>query len=127
MREATDEFVKRGARLVVAAQDSSIIPVANPLEAYCDPDKDLYKELGFGQITFGDIMNLMVWRRAMATMKKGHKGGPPKGDIYQMGGVVVLDQDGTVAYHRANHTLMDMLDLPGVFRVLDELPTRKGA
>lgn len=111
LRRHRQEFERRGARLVVAAQSCEVVQVAEGLEAYCDPSRDLFREFGFGQAGKLDLLDLRIWGRALKGLLKRELPPPPSGDIYQLGGAVVLDREGNVLYHKASQSITQLTDV----------------
>ena len=49
----------------------------------------------------------MAWPAAIRAYRKGHRQSSPKGDVWQLGGALVIGTDGTVAYSKANGSPSD--------------------
>lgn len=118
LRRHREEFQRRGARLVVAAQSCEVVKLAEGLEAYCDPSRDLFREFGFGRAGKLDLLDLRIWGRALKGLLRGDAPPPPSGDIYQLGGAVVLDPEGNVLYHKGSQSITQLTDLDELLKAV---------
>jgi hypothetical protein len=66
-----------------------------------DPSRESYKILGFtGGIS--KVMGLKALSRGFSAWRAGYKPGTLQGDALQLGGAVIVNPDGTVAYYFAS-------------------------
>ena len=64
----------------------------------CDPEKQLYRAYGLGQGSLSGMASPTVLLRGLRAMTQGHIPGIPRGDVLQMPGVFMIDQEGQVRY-----------------------------
>ncbi|HXE73113.1 MAG TPA: AhpC/TSA family protein [Candidatus Nitrosotenuis sp.] len=121
LRQAQGEVQSRGARLVVVSQDCGIIPLASPLEAYCDPQRDLFRALGFRQASRWEPLDPHFWVKAARLMARGRLPGTSQMWDRQLGGVALFDSEGQLVMHRAAARIAEPLDLGPVLAALEAL------
>ena len=74
-----------------------------------DPGRRLYRAIGLGRGTFGQLFGLKSWTRGLAAVLKGHGIGKLEGDGFQMPGAVLV-RDGVVVRREAPRLASDRLD-----------------
>ena len=74
-----------------------------PGPLFCDPDLNVYGELGFGRTTLARVtLSLRVWKTFLALALRGKLPSAPKGqDTLQLGGDIVMDADCRLVWRRA--------------------------
>jgi hypothetical protein len=71
------------------------------IELWTDPDRAAYRAFGFGRASVARVwLDPRVWRRYARLLRAGRRLHRPAQDPQQLGGDVVLDADGRVAWLR---------------------------
>lgn len=83
-----------------------------------DPEKQAYRAFGLRRADIGELLAPHLWARGLQNMLHGHFAGMPKGDVYQLPGVFIVDRAGVVRYA---HRHRDAADNPPNFELLDVL------
>jgi hypothetical protein len=90
------------------------------VDFYADPQRDVYRALGFGRASFARVwLHPKVWRRYAALIARGRRPHPPGQDVYQLGGDAILDAGGEVRWTYAS---AGPEDRPAVDELLAALP-----
>jgi len=85
---------------------------------YADPSLRTYRLLRFKRAAKDTILSLKTYGAALRALRQGFRQGRVQGDAWQLGGVLVVGPDGTLAYRHASATAGDH---PPVAEVLDAL------
>lgn len=83
-----------------------------------DTEKEAYRAYGLRRAETAELLSPHVWARGMQNMLHGYFAGMPKGDVYQMPGVFIVDREGIVRYA---HRHKDAADNPPNAELLDVL------
>lgn len=112
MHRAKDEFEKRGVKPVVVGHSSVrwakafVADTGIDLPVYVDENREAFQALGFKRPLLG-FLKPVVFKRAMAAKNAGFSQKGVQGDAFQLGGVVLLQPDGTIPYFFASETSGD--------------------
>lgn len=89
-----------------------------PFRLFVDPEKRSYKVLKLRRSGWSGVMGPTVWMRGAQSLLKGRGIAKPKQDPLQLGGAVVIDTGGKIAFvHRAD----DSSDNVPIEKLLDAL------
>ena len=73
------------------------------LPLYCDPERELYRALGFGRASFARAwLDPRVWGRYAGLLARGRRLHRPEQDTLQLGGDVVFDADTRLRWRYAS-------------------------
>jgi peroxiredoxin len=64
----------------------------------CDPGKDLYRAFGLGKGRFVDFASPVLLMRGLRIMGRGIVPGIPRGNVFQLPGVFLIDTDGNIRF-----------------------------
>jgi peroxiredoxin len=106
VRDHSEEFFKRGAKVLVVsfAQISQLVDFKDylklPFDISSDPDHIAYRDYGLLEASFMNIWHPKVVIKYIALMMKGRrpKAAMKSEDLAQLGGDFVIDGNGKVAY-----------------------------
>jgi peroxiredoxin len=88
-----------------------------------DRHRVLYQAYGMGQGRWWAIWGPATWRRYVDLVVRGRRLRPPTGDVYQLGGDVLVDPAGRVALH---HVGRGPADRPAIAALLDRVKGELG-
>jgi hypothetical protein len=106
LRERAGEIEELGiATLVVTFERPDIASAyveetALPWPLVLDPARRLYQAFGMARGDRWAIWGPASWGIYLSLLRRGRRLRPPTGDIYQLGGDVLIEPGGLVAYHR---------------------------
>lgn len=86
-----------------------------PWPILLDPNRALYQAYGMERGSSWRVLGLQNWLYYLKLMWKGQKVKRPTDDIYQLGGDVLIDPQGTVRFHFVSES---PIDRPSVVRML---------
>jgi len=70
------------------------------LESISDPDQELYQLLGIEKGRINEFLGPKVWiKGAVCTLWEGHLPGKPSGDVSQLGGVFLIEDEQVLNSH----------------------------
>ena len=123
MRGFWPEFDRRGATVAAVAQgsgtrtrqlcDSHQIP----FRCLADPDRTAYRAFGLERGSVAQIMGPDVVLKTIGSLFRGNFG-PPGGDIFQLGGTIVIGRDGLIKLAHAARDPSDLLSMDSIVAVL---------
>jgi AhpC/TSA antioxidant enzyme len=104
LHRVRDEIHARGAELFIIGNGAPNFArafredfgIATPV--YTDPSLATYRLLDFKRGVTDALLSLKVWANAARALSGGFRQGWFQGDAWQLGGVLVVRADGTVAY-----------------------------
>lgn len=68
------------------------------VDAVSDPSREIYQKLGLKRGSFSKVFGLRVWWKAFKNgMKNGHPLGSIQGDLYQMPGIFVIQNEKVIS------------------------------
>jgi AhpC/TSA antioxidant enzyme len=109
LRDAENEFASRGVRVVVVGMGTPDMArhfkseQKIPFTLLVDTDQQTYKAFDLGRSATAAV-GPQVWLKYARTILKGRGMAPPKQDWQQLGGVLVIDEDGRLLLaHRAKN------------------------
>ncbi len=108
LHRVRDEIHARGAELVIIGNGAprfarafrEDLEITTPL--YTDPSLATHRLLGFRRGVRETLLSLTTFRAAVRALRKGFRQGRTQGDAWQLGGVLVVRPDGTLAYRHAS-------------------------
>jgi len=104
LRDATPEVHARGAELVVVGCGNrhfaqgfrEALKLETPL--YVDTERASYRALGMRRVSPLGFLTPKVMRNFWRALKAGFRQGRAQGNVWQLGGVLVVRPDGAVAF-----------------------------
>ena len=103
-RSAELVFVGNGNRHFAEAFQKEFA-IGAPL--YVDTKRDAYKALEMKRTFAGTLASLNTWRGGLRALRTGFRPGSVRGDAWQLGGVVVVQPGGRIAYRYLSDTAGD--------------------
>lgn len=88
----------------------------------CDPERDLYRQYGLKDGSVLDVASPSVLLKGLRAMSLGYRPGIPRGDVMQLPGVFLIDNQGNIRYSyfskdASDHPpVEDLLNLRKMFR-----------
>jgi hypothetical protein len=124
LREAEDQFSRRGVRIAVVTFENDFFArqyveetgLAWPL--LIDAGRELYRGYGMLAASFWDIWGPAAWRAYFRELRHGQTLKKSAGDIFQRGGDVLIDPAGIVRLHHVGH---GPADRPPVMAILERI------
>jgi peroxiredoxin len=98
-----------------------------PFRCLSDPARAVYRAYGLRRGTRGEVGGLQTAPAYLRATTRGHLPGRPVGDVYQLGGVFVIDIDGTVRYAHYPRHAGDHPPSGAVSRAIEPLTAADGA
>lgn len=95
---------------------------AVPFPCLADPQRKAYAAYGLGAGRPTQIFGLRVWWRGLSALRRGYLAGKPIGDVRQMPGLFIVDQQGII---RFIHRYRDIADNPPNEVLLEQLAALK--
>lgn len=131
LHQARDEFKRIGFRVILVGQgrpaesEKFRKEFAPSYPVICDPDKALFTGYGLRRGTLTKMVSPGVIFRGIGAMSRGALPGIPRGDILQLAGVFLIDEEGTIRYF---YFSKDASDYPAVETLLklEGIVTNKG-
>ena len=128
MHRARQEIRERGANLAIVGNGAP--PSARAFRKhlglevplYTDPSLETYRALALRRGLVRTLLNARTWGHAVRALAGGFFQGRTRGDPLQLGGVVVLHPDGTVAYRYASAEAGDHPPMAEILSALGPLP-----
>lgn len=74
-----------------------------PWPLLVDADRSLFSAYGMERGSAGEVMGLAAWLAYLPLLMRGRRLKRPTGDIYQLGGDVIIGPDGIVRFHHVGH------------------------
>ena len=119
------EIQERGANLAIVGNGAP--PFARAFREslglevplYTDPSLETYRALALHRGLARTLLNARTWSHAVRALAGGFFQGRTRGDLLQLGGVVVLHPNGTVAYRYASAEAGDHPPIAEILSVLD--------
>ena len=124
LHRARSEIHERGAELVIIGNGApdfaqafrEDLGMTTPL--FTDPSLTTYRLLEFKRGIVDTLLSPKVWANAVRATGKGFRQGWFQGDAWQLGGVLVVRSDGTVAYRYASAAAGDHPPVADILRAL---------
>jgi hypothetical protein len=85
-----------------------------PWPLLLDPERRLYNAYGLVQGTATQVLGPGSWWEYMKILARGRKLHRPTGDIYQLGGDVLVDPAGIIRLHYVSTTSVDRPELADI-------------
>jgi hypothetical protein len=108
VHRARDAFHARGAEVFVIGNGAPHLARAFredlglEVPLYTDPTLATYRALRFRRGVGATLLSARTWAHALRATRGGFLQGRTQGDAWQLGGVVVVRPDGTIAYRHAS-------------------------
>jgi alkyl-hydroperoxide reductase/thiol specific antioxidant family protein len=83
-----------------------------------DPSRAVYRAYGMRRGSFAAIWSPASWGAYARLIRQGRRVRPPTGDIYQLGGDVLIDRAGRLALHRVEQGPADRPRVADLLRVV---------
>jgi alkyl hydroperoxide reductase subunit AhpC len=93
-----------------------------PWPMLLDPERKLYAEYGLERGSFWQIWGPASWWGFIKLLFSGHQLRWPTADVYQLGGDVLIDPQGTVRLHHVSRNPMDRPTMGTLLMTMDRLP-----
>ena len=74
---------------------------------YVDTKRESYRALGMKRGLAATLGSPAAWRNMLRALKGGFRQGPTRGDAWQLGGVLVVEPGGRVAYRHLSNAAGD--------------------
>jgi hypothetical protein len=108
LHRVRDEIHAQGAELLIIGNGApnfarafrEDLGITTPL--YTDPSLATYRLLEFKRGVMSAILSLETFGSAVRALRQGFRQGRVRGDAWQLGGVLVVRSDGTLAYRYAS-------------------------
>lgn len=101
MRDRLDEFGDASVAVVTFAPAESLaahrVSLSLPFPILSDPDRSVYHRFGLERASFRAVYGFGNLRLYGRLLRKGRRLRPPTGDTRQLGGDIVLDEQGRLA------------------------------
>ena len=85
-----------------------------------DPDRVLYTAYAMHRGGLWAIWGPQSWWGFLKLILKGRRLRPPAGDVYQLGGDVLIDPSGTVRLHHVTRVPVDRPAIESILEVVSE-------
>ena len=121
LRQFKDRFDAIGARVVLVGMGTVeqtaefIRQLEVPYPMACDPRRSLYTAFDLKRMPPLGFLSPVLAFKGLAAVSRGHGMGFPQGDVRQLGGLFVIDSQGTIL-HR--HEARDPSDHPAPAAIL---------
>lgn len=128
MRQNEKEFEARDVQVVLVGLGSPEQAEAFRKELslnfriICDPDRQLYAAYGLKRMRLLQLASPALLVKGVKALSQGHTMGIPRGDVYQLPGVFVIDRNGRIRY---SHIGRDPADNPPVEEILSAIEKMK--
>ena len=129
MRQQTDEMDRLGIKVCVVTFEREFFVRAYIEETkttwpiLIDEDRELYAAYDMERGRASDILGLRSWWTYAKLLLRGRRLRRGEGDIYQLGGDVLVDPDGMVRLHHVGIGPADRPDVPTILDVVRESKT----
>ncbi len=113
LHRARDDFEKAGFEVVLVGlgnRDESEKfrkEFAPYYKIICDPEKDLFRAYGLSRGTIAGMVSPGIFIKGLRTLSQGYMPGIPRGDVFQLAGVFMIDTRGNVRYSRYSRNIAD--------------------
>jgi hypothetical protein len=128
VHRARQEIQVRGAKVAIVGNGAP--PFARAFREdlglevplFTDPSRETYRALALHRGLVRTLFNARTWGHAARALAKGFFQGRTRGDLRQLGGVVVLHPDGTMAYRYASAEAGDHPPMAEILSALGPVP-----
>ena len=124
MRQHSDEIDELGVRVCVVTFESEFFVSAYiretdmPWPILMDKDRQLYTAYGMMRGSSAAIRGLRSWWTDAKLILRGRRLRRSEGDIYQLGGDVLIDPKGTVRLHHVGRGPADRPDVSEILGII---------
>jgi AhpC/TSA antioxidant enzyme len=129
VHRARQEIQDRGAELAIVGNGAALFvrafreDLGLDVPVYTDPSLETYRALAFHRGLARTVLSPRTWAHAARALAGGFYQGRTRGDPLQLGGVVVVRPDGTVAYRYASAEAGDHPPIADILAALGPRPT----
>lgn len=124
LRDHVDSIRESGGELILvgngepeaAGRFRALFDLDYPI--YVDPQRRIYEMLGFRR-NLGGSANPVVMLMALRAWLRGARQGATEGDPWQLGGVIVVDQDGEITYRHSSRFAGDHPKIEAIVSVIE--------
>lgn len=115
LRQSKKAFDDQGVQVVLVglgtAEQSEVFRKEQkvPFPIVCDPERQLYQAFELKRTRLRRLASPSLLVKGVRALSQGHAMGMPAGDVYQLPGVFIIDQDGRIRYA---HYARDPADHP---------------
>ena len=95
--------------------------LARSVECLSDPDRAAYRAFGLSRGGVAEMFGPQVLARGLQAALHGHFLGMPKGDLFQLPGVFIVDRTGVIRFAHRNKDVADNPPNEALFQVLEAL------
>ena len=128
VHRARREIRERGAELAIVGNGAP--PFARAfredlgldVSLYTDPSLESYRALEFHRGPVRRVLGPRTWAHAVRALAGGFFQGRTRGDLLQLGGVVAVRPDGTVAYRYASAEAGDHAPIADILSAIGPRP-----
>ncbi len=92
-----------------------------PFRCASDPDRETYQAFDLARVGMSELFTTRVFTRGFRAAMHGHFFGLPKGDMFQMPGIFLIDTDGIIRYTHRNLDASDNPSIEEIMQALDQL------
>ena len=124
LRRAKADIENAGGQVILVGMGSETITrdfvkrFDVPFPMVCDPDQNLYRDFAIKRMSPLGFFSPTMALKGIGAMAQGHTMGLPEGDVRQLPGVIIIDDNGTIRYrHHGN----DPADHPSPAALIDIL------
>lgn len=124
LRQHESELESLGVRVVIVTfQTGPVVEQylresALPWPVLADESLDLYAAYGMHRGRWWKILGPGSWWGYIKLMLRGQRPRRPTGDVYQLGGDVLIDPEGTVQFHHVSRTPVDRPPVSAILEVV---------
>ena len=124
MRHAKKDIEEAGGHVLLVGMGSENVTrdfierFGVPFPMVCDPDQHLYRDYAVERMSPLGFLSPTMALRGISAMAQGHTMGLPEGDVRQLPGVVIIDEEGVIRYR---HSGGDPADHPSPATLVNEL------
>ena len=121
MRQKEKEFEAADVRVVLVGLGSSgeaeafRKALALKFPVVCDPDRRLFGAYGLKRMNLFQLASPSLMLKGVKALSQGHTMGLPRGDVYQLPGVFIIDRKGRIRY---SHIGRDPADHPAAEEIV---------
>ncbi len=125
MRDHEEEFIRRNVRIAVVTFEAGFLARGYVEDTslfwplLVDDTRETYRNYGMLSASFWDVWGPKTWWAYLREITKGKKLKISEGDIFQRGGDVLIDPDGTVRLHHVGAGPGDRPSVKALLKTID--------
>ncbi len=115
MRQTKSRFDEKGVQILLVGMgtreqaETFRETFAPEFSMVCDPEARLYRAYQLKRTGLFQLASPSLFAKAMKALSSGHRMGTPRGDVFQLPGVFIIDTEGCIRY---SHHSRDPADHP---------------